>query len=226
MPAVQDPSAHSPMVGTPREMRDLLRKSTADQVIVLPVERSDAQHAGVLAQTLTHVLVFIEAALKDQSVQNTQALKALVSAVVPKTPPTPTLVKEAAMLARARKAVLEGADWLTAAKLTELAGLSATNPSAQPNKWKRARQIFVIHHNGVDYFPVYGLDPQAHWRPRKALKSVLQVFGDTKDGWGLAYWFLSANSFLGGRRPQDVLVAAPEQVIDAARDECEVVAHG
>lgn len=137
-----------------------------------------------------------------------------------------TLLKEAAMLARSRKAVLEGADWLTAAKLAELAGLSVTNPSAQPNKWKRSRQIFAIQHNSVDYFPGYGLDPKAAWRPRMALKAVLEVFGDGKDGWGLAYWFLSANSFLGGRRPQDVLATEPEQVFAAAQDETQDVAHG
>ncbi|MCU7369979.1 hypothetical protein PEC18_03625 [Paucibacter sp. O1-1] len=226
MTAVHESSALFPMVGTPQEVRDRLGKVKADQVIVVPVERSDAQYAGALAQTLTNVLVFIEAALRDQSAQNAQALKALVSAVVPKTPPTPTLVKEAAMLARSRKAVLEGADWLTAAKLAEMAGFSATNPSAQPNKWKRSQQIFAIQHNSVDYFPGYGLDPQANWRPRKALRSVLQAFGDDKDGWGLAYWFLSANSFLGGRRPQDVLATEPEQVIAAAQDEREAVAHG
>lgn len=226
MTAVQEPTALGPLVGTPREVRDRLGKFKADQVIVMPVARASAAHAGVLAQTLTDVLVFIETALRDQTAQNAQALKALVSAVVPRTPPTPTLLKEAAMLARSRKAVLEGADWLTAAKLAELAGLSTTNPSAQPNKWKRSQQIFAIQHNGVDYFPGYGLDPQANWRPRKALKAVLEVFGDDKDGWGLAYWFLSANSFLGGRRPQDVLATDPEQVVAAARDETEDVAHG
>lgn len=130
------------------------------------------------------------------------------------------------MLARSRKAVLEGADWLTAAQVAKLAGLSATNPSTQPNKWKRQRRIFAVHHNGVDYFPGYGLDPQAGWRPRKTMKSVLEVFGDDKDGWGLAYWFGSANSFLGGRRPQDMVATKPEQVIAAARDELQDAVHG
>lgn len=54
----------------------------------------------------------------------------------------------------------------------------------QPNKWKRQQQIFAIHHNGVDYFPGYGLDPGGDWRPCKALNSILEVFGDEKDGWG------------------------------------------
>lgn len=222
MTTVHEPTAFATLVGTPREVRDRLGRFKADQVIVVPVGRADAQHAGLLAQTLVSVVTFIERAWREQ---DEQTLKALVNALVPKAPPTPILLKEAVMLSRSRKAVLEGADWLTAAKVAELAGLSASNPSTQPNKWKRQGQIFAIHHNGVDYFPGYGLDPETGWRPRKALKPVLEVFGDRKDSWGLAYWFLSANSFLGGRRPQDVLAAAPQQVVAAARDEVEDVAH-
>ncbi len=223
MTAIHEPTAFAALVGTPREVRSRLDKVKAEQVIVLHVKRADARNAGLLAQMLASVIPFIETALREQ---NEQTLKALINAVIPKTPPAPAVLKEAAMRARARTAVLDGADWLTAAKVAELAGLSATKPSSRPNKWKRERRIFAIRHNGIDYFPGYGLDPEAGWRPRKALKSVLEILGDDKDGWGLACWFLSANSFLGGRRPQDVLAGAPEQVIAAAGDEVEGVAHG
>ena len=223
MAAIREPTRFDTLVGPPQDVRRRLDKFKAEQVIVLPLAHAGVQHASLLAQTLTTVVAFIGSALLEQ---NEQTLKALVNALVPKAPPTPTLLREAAMLARSRKAVLEGADWLTAAKLAELAGLSSTNPSTQPNKWKREHRIFAINHNGIDYFPGYGLDAEAGWRPRKNLKPVLEVFGDNKDGWGLAYWFLSANSFLGGRRPQDVLAAEPEQVLAAAKDEVEGVAHG
>lgn len=33
------------------------------------------------------------------------------------------------------------------------------------------------------------------------------VFRGRKDDWGLAYWFASPNSFLGGKRAQDLLIA-------------------
>ena len=222
MPITHDTLAFAPLVGTPREVKSRLDASKADQVIVLPVKTDDARQAGVMAEALTSIAVYLADALKDQ---NEQTLKALVNAVVPKVPPTPNLMKEAAMVVRARKAVLGGADWLTAAQVAELAGLSPGNPSTQPNKWKRQRQIFALSHNGVDYYPGYGLDPDAGYRPRKALRSILEIFGERKDGWGLAYWFLAANSFLGGRCPQDVLAVDPGQVAAAARDEVEDVAH-
>jgi hypothetical protein len=211
------------LVGTPQEVRIRLDSSKADQVIVVPIERSNARHADLMAHTLANIVSFIDLTLRGQS---EQMIKALVDALVPKVPPTPSLLKEAAMVARSRNAVLESADWLTAAQVAELAGLSASNPSTQPNKWKRQKQIFAISHNGVDYFPGYGLDPNTGYRPRKALKPVLDVFGEHKDGWGLAYWFLSANSFLGGKRPQDVLASEPERVIAAAEDEVKEVNHG
>ncbi|WP_298434941.1 hypothetical protein [Ottowia sp.] len=214
--------AFATLVGSPQEVKSRLEKSAAEQVIVLPVTTGGAQRAGLLAQAVASIATFLDEAL---GAQNEQTLKALVNAVVPKVPPTPALIREASMIARSRKAVLDGADWLTAAQVAELAGLSANNPSTQPNKWKRQHQIFALSHNGVDYYPGYGLDPDTGFRPRKELKAVLEVFGDRKDGWGLAYWFLAVNSFLGGRRPQDVLAVEPAQVVAAARDEIEDVAH-
>lgn len=129
---------------------------------------------------------------------------------------------EARMAAHARGAVLGEGGWLTAAQLAEYAGLSS---SGQPDKWKNDGLIFAIHHDNVDYFPGYGLDPTT-FRPIKALARVLAVFQGEKDGWGLAYWFASANSFLGGRRPQDLLLTAPDELIAAAEDEMAGVAHG
>lgn len=110
-------------------------------------------------------------------------------------------------------------DWLTAADVAQLAGLSAANPSAQPNKCKKLGQIFAIHHSGVDYFPDYGLGRDANFRPLKAMARVIEALGEHKNAWGMADWFLSANSFLGGKRPQDLIAVAPEEVIEAARDE-------
>ena len=161
-----------------------------------------------------------------QDRQDPASLERLAEVLVPRTPPPARLLKEAAMLVRARKAVLDSGDWLTAADLAQLAGLSTRNASAQPNKWKKQGQIFAIHHGGVDYFPGYGLDRDTGFRPMKALARIIEVFAGRKDGWGMAYWFLSDNSFLGGRRPQDLLACAPEQVIEAARDEVREIAHG
>lgn len=198
-------------------------KLNVDQVVAVALEHVTAREAGAIAETITSIvqLVGLRWARHER-----EALESLVDALVPRKPPMPTQLKEAVMLVKARTAVLKEAHWLTAVQIAELAGFSASNPSSQPNKWKRQGQIFAIRHHGIDYFPGYGLDPQTGYRPLKALARVIQAFGETKDGWGLAYWFASANSFLGGKRPQDVLGTQPERVIAAAEDEREAVAHG
>ena len=153
-------------------------------------------------------------------------MQRLAEALVPPAPASPRLLREAAMLVAARKAVLASGDWLSATELASLAGFSPRNPSAQPHKWTRQGQIFAIHHKGIDYFPGFGLDPDRGFRPLKALADVIGILAGHKDGWGMAYWFQSVNGFLGGKRPQDLLATDPDRVIAAARDEVLGVLHG
>jgi hypothetical protein len=96
------------------------------------------------------------------------------------------------LTAEARKAVLDASERLPAARIAGLAGFSASNPSAQPNRWTKDGAIFAFRHQGVDYYPSHGLDPAAGYRPLKALAPVLHVFGTSKSGWGLAYCGLPA----------------------------------
>lgn len=70
----------------------------------------------------------------------------------------------------------------------------------------------------MDYFPRYALDPSLDYRPAKSLAAVLAVFRGLKSDWGVAYWFASVNSFLGGKRPQDLLLQQPDRVVAAAED--------
>lgn len=211
------------ITGSPKEIGRRLNQLDADQVVAIGLEHVSAKEVGAIAETLARFaqLVHLGFARYER-----ETLESLVEALVPRSPPTPTQLKEAAMQARARTAVLQEGNWLTTAQIAELAGFSASNPSAQPNKWKRDGLIFAIRHRGVEYFPGYGLDPKTDYRPLKAMAKVIETFGASKDGWGLAYWFSSANSFLGGKRPQDVLAKQPDRVAAAAADELEAVEHG
>ncbi|ENL6833773.1 hypothetical protein AB5Q78_004177 [Pseudomonas aeruginosa] len=122
--------------------------------------------------------------------------------------------------------MLESGNWLSAGDIASLAEFTSRNASSQPNRWKRERRIFAIRHNGSDYFPIYALDKDAGYRPLPAMAEVLKVFDGQKDGWGLAYWFASVNSYLGGSRPQDLLTVAPARVVAAVADEVAGVSHG
>ncbi|OGA58570.1 MAG: hypothetical protein A2710_24010 [Burkholderiales bacterium RIFCSPHIGHO2_01_FULL_64_960] len=224
MSVAAEHSGVSTLIGTPKEVQARLGRSHADRVLVLTFNQIKPTAFDALAENFTNVAASMFEVLLQR--QDRESLERLAEVLVPRTPPSPRLLKEAAMLVQTRKAVLESGDWLTAAEVAQLAGLSPRNPSAQPNKWKKQGLIFAIPHNGVDYFPGYGLDREAGFRPLKALSKVIEAFAGHKDGWGMAYWFRSDNSFLGGKRPQDLLAIAPERVIEAALDEVQEVAHG
>lgn len=148
----------------------------------------------------------------------------LISALMPSIPAG--MLKQASMEARSRAAVLTASEWLTAKEIAERAGFSATNASSTPWKWKQDGSIFAINSEGKDLYPGYGLDPDNAFRPLKSLKPVLETFRGHKESWGLAYWFASVNSFLGGRRPMDLLKSEPGLVLAAAEDEVLGVVHG
>ena len=212
------------LIGTPKEVQARLGRSHADRVLVLSFGQVKPTVFDALVENFTNVASSMFEVLRER--HDRESLERLAEVLVPRTPPSPRLLKEAAMLVQARKEVLESGDWLTAAEIAQLAGLSTRNPSAQPNKWKKQGLVFAIPHNGVDYYPGYGLDRDAGFRPLKAMAKVIEAFAGHKDGWGMAYWFRADNSLLGGKRPQDLLATAPDLVIAAAQDEKEQAVHG
>ncbi len=224
MKVAEDRSGVATWGGTPKEVQARLGRSHADRVLVLAFDKIHEPVFETLAANVTSVASSMFEVLLQR--HDNESLERLAEVLVPRAPVSPRLIKEAAMWVQARRAVLDSGDWLTAVQIAELADLSRVNPSAQPNKWKRQGAIFAIHHNGVDYFPGFGLDPGSQFRPVKALAKVIEAFGGHKDGWGMAYWFQSDNGFLGGQRPQDLLASEPDRVIEAARDEVQDIAHG
>jgi hypothetical protein len=129
------------------------------------------------------------------------------------------------MMIEAKTMILNSGDFVSADEIAGQIGCSLNNSDVQPNDWKQEGAIFAIHSEGTDYFPMYALDPDS-CRPYKALGEVLRIFDQTKDSWGLAFWFSGLNSFLDDERPQDLLAFQPDRVIAAAKDEGLGVQHG
>ncbi|WP_336960310.1 hypothetical protein [Sphingobium aquiterrae] len=215
--------AFETLSGTAAEVRKKLRSADDDQVVALALEHGTPKLRQALAQAVTLItpLILARLARRDQ-----ETLDKLVDALVPQVPPPQHLVAEARMNAEARTEVLMSAEWLTAAQLSELAGFSGQNASAQPNKWKRDGKIFAVRQKGNDYYPGYALDADARYRPLKGLAPILKRFGSDLEDWDIAIWFASVNSFLGGVRPMDMLKSDPDRVLAAAQDEIDGVLHG
>lgn len=193
---------------------------------VLLVNFHDEQIQDVETGVVTIMRLFTAMGHVLQQRTEKSFIEQMVNMAIPTLVPSPHAIKEAAMTIKARERVLASGDLLTAADIAKLAGFSEKNPSVQPNRWKKAGAIFAIQHRGADYYPSYALDPQNGYRPRPAMAEIIQLFGKKKGDWGKAYWFASVNSFLGGKRPQDVLATDPERVIAAAANEMEGVVHG
>ncbi len=208
--------------GTANEVRKRLRASDEDQVVALTLEPGDRKATAVAeAIRLIAPLVLRTLANREQA-----KLAKIVDALVPDVAPPEHLMIEARMAGEARAAVIETADWLTAAQLSEVAGFGGLNPSAQPNRWKREGRIFAIRQAGSDLFPGYALNPEAGYRPIPGLAPILSLFEPEMDEWEIAIWFASVNSYLGGTMPKDLLLREPGRVLAAAEDEMAGVLHG
>src|ERR1700731_462948 len=209
------------MVGTGPEVIQLLHRSTARRALAVTFANDDEMH--LLELMIRRVTEFYPQLMRQRQ---HEAIDKIVSALLPEVAIPDAALAQARMMVDAKSAILNSGDLLPAGEIAKLAGYSANNPSAQPNKWKRDGAIFAIHHKGTDSFPIYALNPDENYRPYKAVADILRVFDDTKDSWGLAFWFAGLNSFLDDQRPQDLLAADPERVIAAAKDEVEGVQHG
>ena len=73
-------------------------------------------------------------------------------------------------------------------------------------RWGREGRIFAIH----ELYPRYQFDGRG--RPHAAVERVLAVLGRA-DTLRVGNWFASANPYLGGKRPQELLATAPAFVI-------------
>src|ERR1700728_1685576 len=209
------------MTGTGREVIEQLRHSPTRRTVAVSLLDNEQ---GVAAEIVFNRVVAFLPQLMEQSQQDN--LKKIVSALLPDVAPSEAAMAQARMLIHAKSTILKSGDFIPAGEVSKLAGYSRTNPSVQPNKWKRNRAIFAIEHKGDDFFPLYALNPDDNYRPRKDVAEILSIFGDSKDGWGLAFWFAGLNSFLDDERPQDVLAVDPDRVIAAAKDEMAGVQHG
>ncbi|UYV18974.1 hypothetical protein K1Y77_16255 [Halomonas qaidamensis] len=138
---------------------------------------------------------------------------------------TPNSLRETEMEARARRAVMESGDWLTVDEIFQLPGSSCSD-CAQPAQWKQQGDIFTITDHGTEYYPAFALEKEAGYRPYRVMSKIIDIFKDDKSGWGMAFWFQSANSYLGGLRPHDLIATDPDLVIDAALDEVQGILHG
>ncbi len=129
-------------------------------------------------------------------------------------------------LEKLKQLILNDSEWLPAQEVSRRGGASVgvKNPSGLANRWKRAGKIFAITSKGKDLYPAYALDIGG--QPLPLMKKIIELFGETKTPWSLAVWFGTLNSWLGNKKPKDLLSSAPEQVLEAALSAKQGPVHG
>jgi len=95
----------STLVGTPKEARASLSRSHADRVLVVSFDQVNLSVFEALAENFANVASSMYEVLQER--QDPKSLERLAEVFVTRKPPSPRLLKEAAMLVQARKAVLE-----------------------------------------------------------------------------------------------------------------------
>ncbi len=122
--------------------------------------------------------------------------------------------------ARFRREIMEEFGGLSSRQVAEVAHSTSGNPAALANSWKAARKIFAVDFEGVR-FPAFQFDEQG--KTREVIGRVIEAVGDVLSGWDLCLWFCSANGYLDGARPVDLLEDTPDEVVEAARRSVEPV---
>lgn len=144
-------------------------------------------------------------------------LETIIESMLPQTVPGSTSILQARRNAEARARMLGEFGVLTSAQVAEMARSRAKNKAALANRWKQEGRIFSVAFQGTACFPAFQFDYEG--RPLEAVASVIRALSDQSSEWELALWFISANGWLGGRRPVDLLSTDPRAVAKAAEHE-------
>nr|WP_246728622.1 hypothetical protein [Rhizobium leguminosarum] len=109
---------------------------------------------------------------------------------------------------------------LTSAEIGNRAGSSARNLYATAARWKKAGDIFSVHHRGTEYFPAFQL---RDGRPHPTIKKALVALPENLSPWQRAFWFVSTNGWLDDKAPMDALDDIDAVAAAAARERQEVI---
>jgi hypothetical protein len=208
--------------GTAEELAPGLENSHAQALVFVSRFQGDDERTKTVFEAIKRASESIDL-LIDERRKN--SWEALIKALTPDIPLTSNKLIEAKMFTEARKVILESGEFVRAAEIAEAAQFSMSNPSSQPNRWKKAGLIFAVPFGGVDFFPLYSLDLNKGAKPLPIMEKILQVLAE-KDDWQKAFWFGSVNTFLGNKIPKDLLKSKPQQVLRAAEIEATGVQQG
>lgn len=120
--------------------------------------------------------------------------------------------------ARAREEFFERIPVLTAAQVTELARRNDPGSNETAEQWEQSGRILSVPGEGSDLYPAFQFENS---QPLPIIAEILNRFradpGRTR--WQNAFWFASANGWLGGPAPMSLISKNPDRVLVAVNSE-------
>ncbi len=208
--------------GAAKEIAPSLRNSDANTLVFISHSHDDKERTRTVFETLKQASELIDALIDEKREHRWEAL---IEALTPELPLSSNKIIEARMFAQAMKGILESDDFVRTADIAEVGHFSKTNPSSQPNRWKKSGLIFAVPYKGADLYPLYALELKEGAKPLPIMEKLLKVLAEKND-WQKAFWFGSMNSYLKNKMPKDLLKSKPQEVLRAAEIEAGGVQHG
>ena len=138
-----------------------------------------------------------------------QAEESIVETATPS-----SVIKQLERAAKAREALATEFGLLSSSDIARLSGSNAANKAATAHRWQRSGRIFNVETGRGEFYPGFQFENGV---PRPHIAPVVAAFDGSVSGWSLALWFVSANGWLGGLRPVDVIDTDEASVIRAAK---------
>jgi hypothetical protein len=90
----------------------------------------------------------------------------------------------------------------------------AKNRAALASRWVREKKVFAVKYEGQYCYPRFQFQ---NGEPLRAVGQVIQAYPEYATGWDLAYFFVTPNPNIGGKKPLDLLRTDPEHLVSLAR---------
>jgi hypothetical protein len=103
---------------------------------------------------------------------------------------------------------------LTSQEIATLSQSQAKNKAAYAHRLKAENKVFAVEFQGEQRYAAFQFDMETG-KPKPIIKDILELVKDEWSGWQLALWFISANGYLDGKTPLEVMDTEPGTVLDA-----------
>lgn len=108
-----------------------------------------------------------------------------------------------------RKEFMSEYECWTSTEVARQSSSTAKNVPAIASRWKGEGKIFSVRFEGKTWFPRFQFQDGS---PILAVATVIKAFPKHSTGWDLAFFFTNPNSYIGGRKPVEILKSDPERV--------------